>query len=188
MILYFALAIQIMTATKNEKKELKETIQIIITGGTIDSFFNPTKDGTDIGRKVFTPDFLKQMNLHNPLEFTSLFLKDSRDIRYKDRQELLKAIQNSKHKLILITHGTYTMPDTGQYLKDNLKVTDKTIVLTGSMIPLKGFDFSDAAFNLGYAIANLQSLSPGIYLCMNGKVFDPEKVDKNKIKGRFEEI
>jgi len=56
------------------------------------------------------------------------------------------------------------------------------------MIPLKGFDFSDAAFNLGYAIANVQTLPAGVYLCMNGKVFDPNKVDKNTAKGRFEEI
>jgi L-asparaginase len=167
---------------------MKETIHVIITGGTIDSFFNPAKDTTDMGKKAFTPDYLKNLKLHNPLEFSYLFLKDSREIRYKDRQMILKAVQDSPHKLILATHGTYTMPDTGQYLKDNLKNTNKTIVLTGSMIPLKGFDFSDAAFNLGYAIASLQQLPAGVYLCMNGKVFDPEKVDKNKIKGRFEEL
>jgi L-asparaginase len=167
---------------------MKKTIHVMITGGTIDSFFNPTKDGTDIGKKAFTPAYLKKLKLHDSLEFSYLFLKDSRDIRYKDRQVLLKAITDSPHKMILITHGTFTMPDTGQYLKDNLDNSDKTIVLTGSMVPLKGFDFSDAAFNLGYAIANIQTLPPGVYLCMNGKVFDPEKVDKNKLKARFEEI
>ncbi|MFH1785683.1 MAG: asparaginase domain-containing protein [Candidatus Micrarchaeota archaeon] len=167
---------------------MKKTIHVLLTGGTIDSYFNPAKDGTDIGRKAFTPDYLTKLKLHLNFEYKYLFLKDSRDIRYKDRQGLLKAVQDSPHDLILITHGTFTMPDTGQYLKDNLKGSNKTIVLTGSMIPLKGFDFSDAAFNLGYAIANLQILSPGVYICMNGKVFDPEKVDKNKLKARFEEI
>ncbi|MDD5022705.1 MAG: asparaginase domain-containing protein [Candidatus ainarchaeum sp.] len=114
-------------------------------------------------------------------------LKDSREIRYKDRQKILDLIKKSTCKMIIITHGTYTMPDTGQYLKDQIKKHSKTIVLTGSMIPLKGFENSDAAFNLGYAIASVQYLSPGVYICMNGKVFDPEKVDKNRLEARFEE-
>jgi len=80
------------------------------------------------------------------------------------------------------------MPDTAQYLKDQLGKTNKTIVLTGSMVPLKGFDLSDAPFNLGYAIACAQTLPFGVYVCMNGKVFDPKKVDKNRIKARFEEL
>ena len=115
-------------------------------------------------------------------------MKDSREISYKDRQKLLNTVQDSKHEMIVITHGTYTMPDTAQYLKDHLPKNSKTIILTGSMIPLRGFDYSDAPFNLGYAIANVQKLPPGVYVCMNGKVFDPDKVDKNKIEARFEEI
>ncbi len=165
-----------------------ENIEVIITGGTIDSYFNPAKDTPTLGKKSYIVDYLKKLKLHNPLKFTTVFLKDSREIRYKDRQELLNAISTSPSKKILITHGTYTMPDTAQYLKDQLKGTDKTIVCTGSMIPLKGFDDSDAAFNLGYAIANLQALSPGVYICMNGRAFDPDMVDKNRVKARFEAV
>lgn len=169
-------------------KENYGKIHFIITGGTIDSAFNPTKDSLEIGGKTSVPIYIEKLKLHNKCEFTELFLKDSREIRYKDREKLLQTILDSLYKMIIVTHGTYTMPDTAQYLKDHLPKNDKTIVLTGSMVPLKGFDFSDAAFNLGYAIANVQKLSRGIYICMNGKVFDPDEVDKNKIEGRFEEV
>ena len=169
-------------------KENYGTIHFIITGGTIDSRFNPAKDSIEIGNKTSVPEYLEKLKLHNKFEFTELFMKDSREIRYKDREKLLKTIDESAHRMIIVTHGTYTMPDTAQYLKDHLSKKDKTIVVTGSMVPLRGFDFSDAAFNLGYAIANVQKLAPGVYICMNGKVFDPDKVDKNKVDARFEEV
>ena len=164
------------------------TIHFLITGGTIDSHFDPAKDNVIIGKKTAIPDYIKKLQLHSATEFTVLFMKDSREIRHKDRQVVLEAVKKSPHKMIIITHGTYTMPDTAQYLKEQLGKTDKTIVFVGSMTPLTGFQFSDAAFNLGYAISNVQSLEAGIYLCMNGRVFDPDEVDKNKTAGRFEPI
>lgn len=163
-------------------------IHFILTGGTIDSHFNPARDAVEIGGKTSIPDYLRMLKLHPAVELTELFLKDSRDIRYTDRKKLLDVVQKSPHKRIVITHGTYTIPDTAQYLKDQLGKTGKTIVFTGSMIPLRGFDLSDAGFNLGYAVASVQTLPAGVYICMNGKVFDPKQVDKNKIEGRFEEI
>ena len=163
------------------------TIHFIITGGTIDSYYSPSKDILVIGEKTGIEDYIKTLKLHNKTEFQVLVLKDSRELRYTDRKEMLEAIRKSKHELIVITHGTYTMPDTGQYLKDQLKNNKKIIVLTGSMIPLKGFENSDASFNLGYAIASVQKLPPGVYICMNGMSFEPEKVDKNRISARFEE-
>lgn len=121
--------------------------------------------------------------------FSTPFQKDSREIRHRDRQALLEEIRASRHKRIIITHGTYTMPDTALYLKEHLPSgAGKTVILTGSFIPLRGFADSDAPFNLGYAVANVQALPPGIYLCMNGRVFDPEKVDKNRLDARFEEL
>ncbi len=167
---------------------MNETIHIILTGGTIDSVFDPVKDGVVIGKETVVEDYLKKLRLHNSLEVTLAFLKDSREIRHADRKKLLELVQKSPHKKILITHGTYTMPDSAQYLKENIAKTSKTIVFTGSMVPLTGFQFSDAAFNLGYAIGQLQSLKPGVYVCMNGKAFDPDRVDKNTVQGRFEEI
>ncbi len=169
-------------------KQNYETIHLILTGGTIDSEFEPTSDSTKVSKNPKVPLYLQKLGLYNPFVTEVVFLKDSREIRHTDRKQLLEIIRKSPHTLILITHGTYTMPDSAQYVKDQLGKTDKTIVFVGSMIPLSGFEYSDAAFNLGYAVAQLQTLPPGVYVCMNGKVFDPDKVDKNKIAGRFEEV
>lgn len=163
-------------------------IHFVLTGGTIDSHFNPAKDTVTIGEKTSIEDYIKTLQLHESTKFDVVVLKDSRDLRYKDRQKVLDTVNQSIYRKIIITHGTYTMPDTAQYLKDYLTDNKKTIVFTGSMVPLKGFDLSDAPFNLGYAIANVQVLPAGVYLCMNGKVFDPKKVDKNKLDARFEEL
>ena len=112
-------------------------------------------------------------------------MKDSRSLDETDRKNILKTAQNSPCKKIIITHGTYTMPDTARYLKANLKVRDKTIILTGSMIPLKGFSPSDGPFSLGYSVAKVQDLGHGIYVCMNGKVFSPNEIVKLLSEGRF---
>lgn len=164
------------------------TIHFIITGGTIDSNFNPTTDKVEVSQKTSLPEYIEKLKLYNKSEFTVVTMKDSRELNHKDRRSILDTVKKSQHKMIIITHGTYTMPDTGQYLKEQLAENNKTIVLVGSMVPLTGFSLSDAPFNLGYAVSNVQTLKAGIYLCMNGKVFDPDKVDKNRMEGRFEEI
>ncbi len=115
-------------------------------------------------------------------------MKDSREINANDLKKILETMQKSSHKKIIITHGTYTMPDTARYLKANLKRKDQTIVFTGSFIPLIGFAPSDAPLNLGYAIAKVQDLPAGMYLCMNGKSFSPEEVIKVISEGKFASI
>ena len=115
-------------------------------------------------------------------------MKDSREINANDMKKILGTIQDSKHKKIIITHGTYTMPDTSRYLKANLKRKDQTIILTGSFIPLTGFSPTDAPFNLGYAISKVQDLPAGIYIAMNGKIFKPEEVIKMLSEGKFGSI
>lgn len=131
------------------------------------------------------PETIKSLKLYNDTEFTEVCLKDSRELTQTDLQNILKTIEESVHKNIIITHGTYTMPDTARYLKAQLKRIDQVIILTGSMIPIKGFSPSDGPFNLGYSLAKLQYLPAGIYLCMNGKVFSAEEVSKLIIEGRF---
>jgi len=115
-------------------------------------------------------------------------MKDSRAIDQNDRNKLLKIIEESPDQKIIITHGTYTMPDTARFLKANLKRNDQVIILTGSFIPIKGFSPSDGPFNLGYAVAQLDKLQPGIYVCMNGKTFNPEEVIKLMSEGTFTSI
>jgi L-asparaginase len=166
----------------------KQTIHFIITGGTIDSFYDGTRDTVVPNKKSVIPDFVKSLKLHEKIEFTEVCMKDSRSLTRTDLINILKKIQKSPHNKIIITHGTYTIPDTARYLKANLKRDDQTIVFTGSLIPLVGFSPSDASFNLGYSIAKVQDLPNGIYVCMNGKVFEPDEVTKLIYEGRFVSI
>ena len=83
----------------------------------------------------------------------------------------MNAVNSSPAKKFIVTHGTYTMPDTARFIKANIKDKNKVVILTGSMVPLKGFDSSDAQFNLGYAIAQVEQLLPGVYIAMNGVSF-----------------
>lgn len=165
-----------------------ETIQFILTGGTIDSYYKGQVDTVIPNKHSVIPDYLKTLKLYVKLKFTEVCMKDSRSLTKQDLKRICSEIQKSSCKRIIITHGTYTMPDTARYLKANLKRKDQKIVLTGSMVPLKGFDFTDAPFNLGYAIANVQILDNGVYLCMNGTTFVPEEVSKSLSEGKFYSI
>lgn len=112
-------------------------------------------------------------------------MKDSREINEVDLKKILETTEQSAHEKIIITHGTYTMPDTARYLKAHLRRKDQTIILTGSMIPIKGFAPSDGPFNLGFAILEVLRLSAGVYIAMNGKIFDADEVTKIISEGRF---
>ena len=125
------------------------------------------------------------LRLSEKAVFTQVCIKDSRELTKHDVVNMLKTIEASPHRKIIVTHGTYTMPDTARFLKRHLKRHDQTIVLTGSMIPLEGFSPSDGGFNLGYAVAQMQILPAGIYVCMNGSVFEPDEVQKLLNEGRF---
>jgi L-asparaginase len=112
-------------------------------------------------------------------------MKDSLEFEQKDRDAIACACNNSTENKILITHGTDTMTVTAEYLL--AQCPKKTIVLTGAMVPYK-FGSSDGLFNLGSALAFVQILTPGVYIVMNGKVFEAGKVKKNTDKGEFESI
>ena len=131
------------------------------------------------------PDYFKTLILYADVEFTEICLKDSRNLNSADLNNLLEKLESCDNTKIIITHGTYTMPDTAKFLQANLKRKDQIIVLTGSMVPLAGFSPSDASFNLGYAIAEVSNLAAGVYLCMNGKTFNPDEVAKNLAEGKF---
>jgi len=163
-----------------------EIIHFVITGGTIDSYYSIKKDTAVPNTNSAIPGFIKSLDLK--AEFTEVCMKDSREFTHEDLENILKAIEESPYKKIIITHGTYTMPDTGRYLKANLKRKDQTILLTGSMIPMKGFSPSDSTFNLGYAMAKIQNLPPGIFVCMNARVFSPDEIMKVISEGKFASI
>lgn len=164
------------------------TIHYVITGGTIDSFYDGGKDTAVPNEESIIPRFVKSLKLYSKAEFTEVCMKDSRQLNREDVKKILKVIESSKSKKIIVTHGTYTMPDTARFLKANLKRKDQAIVLTGSMIPINGFSPSDGPFSLGYAIAQMEYLDPGVYVCVNGRVFSPDEVVKVIGEARFSSI
>ncbi|MCA9332351.1 asparaginase [Candidatus Saccharibacteria bacterium] len=167
---------------------MSQTIHFIITGGTIDSYYDTLSDTARPNKTSVIPDFVKSLKLYEKTEFSVVCMKDSRELTEKDVDNTLKEIEKSPNKQIIVTHGTYTMPDTARFLKANLERKDQTIVLTGSMIPINGFSPSDGPFSIGYALSQVQNLKPGVYVCMNGRTFDPEEVSKLVSEGRFVSI
>lgn len=163
-------------------------LHFIMTGGTIDSYYDGTKDTAVTNDHSIVPKFIKILRLYEECEFTEVCMKDSRELTENDRKLILETVTNSKSKRIIITHGTYTLPDTARYLQANLKDHGKVIIFVCSMIPLEGFTPTDAGFNIGYAVAKSQELSEGIYVCMNGKIFVPDEVVKILSEGRFGSI
>lgn len=167
------------------KKTVPPPIHFIITGGTIDSYYEGTKDTAVPNKKSVISDYLRILKLYQKVSFTTICMKDSRQVNNQDRKKIVKKIDSVSTDKIIITHGTYTMPETAKYLQKKLISKNKKIILTGSMIPMTGFTNSDGPFNLGFAMASFASLKPGIYVCMNGQLFLPEKVAKNIKEGRF---
>ncbi|MDP2624736.1 MAG: asparaginase domain-containing protein [Candidatus Peregrinibacteria bacterium] len=168
---------------------MKHHISILLTGGTIDSRFDIVQEAIVVNHKSGVKEFLDDLDLHITYDIKDICLKDSRAINNDDRMKLLNSIIQGESKYYLITHGTYTMAETAKFLeKHHDKIGDKTVVLVGSMKPLKEFVHSDAPFNLGFAIATLIASPPGIYLTMNGRAFHPENVSKNIEYGRFEAL
>mgnify|MGYP003964479695 CR=1 FL=1 len=135
------------------------------------------------------PRFVGSLKLYNiETQFTEVCMKDSRDLQSDDIKKILSEVEASSHTKVLITHGTYTLGDTARYLKVNLKRDDQIVVLTASAIPIMGFSPSDGPFSLGYAIAKLEHLSPGVYVAVNGHVFSPEEIMKVMSEARFTSI
>lgn len=156
-------------------------IQIIITGGTIDKHYNEL-NGELSFPETHIPAMLTQARCTAEIETQQLMLKDSLDMTISDRDAIKQSCIASDAQQIIITHGTDTMVDTAKHLATAIQ--DKTIVLVGAMIPY-AIKQSDALFNLGSAITAVQLLPAGIYISMNGEVFDWDKVRKDKQAGEF---
>jgi L-asparaginase len=155
-------------------------IEIFTTGGTIDKIYFDALSEYQIGPTTL-PDILTENNVHVPHRVTQLMRKDSLELTDADRQIIHDAVAASEADKVLVTHGTDTMVQTGCLLKD---IAGKTIVLTGSMQPAT-LRHSDAAFNVGFALAATQTLSHGVYVAMNGEVFDPLHTKKDRAAHRF---
>ena len=160
------------------------TIKIFITGGTFDKEYNEL-DGKLFFKRTHLPEMLKLGRSGLKIDIVTLMMIDSLDMTDADRKIILENCKKTKEDKILITHGTDTMVETAKVLGNSIK--DKTIVLTGAMIPYK-FGSSDGLFNLGSSLAFVQTLPHGVYISMNGKCFHWGNVRKNKNTGIFDEI
>ncbi|HEX4849915.1 MAG TPA: asparaginase domain-containing protein [Puia sp.] len=159
-------------------------IRIFITGGTFDKEYNEL-NGQLYFKETHMQDLLQMGRNRVPVEIKTLMMIDSLEMTMADRELIVKECIDCPELEIVITHGTDTMHETAKLLAQ--KVRNKTIVLTGAMIPIK-FGSSDGLFNLGSALAFVQSLSPGIYVAMNGRYFNWDNFRKNKSSGIFEEV
>ena len=156
-------------------------IKIFVTGGTFDKEYNEL-NGTLYFNKTHLHEMLELGRSQLKVDIETLMMKDSLDISDDDRISIVQRCVESINDKILITHGTDTMVKTAKLLA--AEINSKTIVLTGAMIPYK-FGSSDGLFNLGSALSYLQSLPHGIYIAMNGNIFNWDNVKKNKKLGLF---
>ncbi|MFN5702349.1 MAG: asparaginase domain-containing protein [Gammaproteobacteria bacterium] len=156
---------------------------IITTGGTIDKVYFDDKSDYQVGESQVS-QILRAMNVAFEIEVNEVLRKDSLHMGPQDRLLVREAVLKSDIRHILITHGTDTMVETARVLS---AIPGKTMVLTGALNPAS-FRGSDAEFNIGTAVGAVQSLPPGVYIAMNGRIWDPAKVKKNVSANRFEAV
>lgn len=156
-------------------------IRIFTTGGTIDKLYFDAKSAFEVGDPQIL-ELLSGANLSVVLQVTPLLRKDSLEMNDADRELIRLAVEDADLAQIVITHGTDTMIQTARYL---LGIAGKTIVLTGSMQPAR-FRNTDALYNVASAITAVQILPTGVYIAMNGCIFDPRQCVKNVELNRFE--
>ncbi len=159
-------------------------IRIFVTGGTFDKEYNELT-GELFFKDTHIQDLLLLGRSRLDLSIRTLMLIDSLEMTDADRNVIVESCKRCIEDKIVITHGTDTMTTTASVLAHEIK--DKTIILTGAMIPFK-FGSSDGLFNLGSALAFAQSLPHGVYVAMNGRYFNWDSVRKNKQTGFFDEI
>lgn len=157
------------------------SLLILTTGGTIDKIYFDDKSDYQVGEPQIGR-ILKELGVVIPFTVVPVMRKDSLHIDAADRAALKAAIEARDENHVLITHGTDTMVETAKVLSG---ISGKTMVLTGALNPAS-FRGSDAEFNIGTAVGAVQCLPPGVYIAMNGRIWDPAKVKKNVSANRFE--
>ena len=160
------------------------SIRIFITGGTFDKEYNEL-NGQLFFKDTHLHDLLEMGRNKVSVEIRTLMMLDSLEMTDEDRELIVHQCKQCNESRIVITHGTDTMEQTARVLAE--AAINKTIILTGAMIPIK-FGSSDGLFNLGSALAFAQSLQVGIYIAMNGRYFNWDNVRKNKLSCSFEVV
>jgi L-asparaginase len=157
-------------------------LKIFTVGGTIDKIYFDKKSKYQVGEPAVAL-VLKEANINFAYQIESILKKDSLDMTDDDRQLIFDKIEADDHKYVIVTHGTDTIIQTAKKI---MNIQNKVIVLTGAIEPARSKS-SDAPFNIGSAVAAVQLLPAGVYIVMNGRVFDPKRVQKNLALNRFEE-
>ncbi|MDC0404279.1 asparaginase [Porticoccaceae bacterium] len=155
-------------------------IALFTTGGTIDKIYFDALSEFIIGEPQ-AGQLLLQAGVDVEFTQTALLRKDSIELTDQDRMLIAQYVSDVAEEHIIVTHGTDTMVETGRALK---RISNKTIVLVGAMQPAAMRE-SDAAFNLGFAVAAVQLASTGVYIAMNGQLFDVDEVRKDRDAMRF---
>ena len=160
-----------------------DAILFVTCGGTIDKVYFDAKSEFEVGPPQVA-GLLEEANVTLPHRILPVLRKDSLEMTDADREAIRAVIASQPERRVVLTHGTDTMVQTALALRP---LADRTIVLTGSMQPAR-FRVSDAEFNLGAAVAAVQTLPSGIWIAMNGRVFPADSVRKNAAANRFEEV
>ena len=167
---------------------LDQSIQVFVTGGTFDKTYDYINGTLDF-KETHLPQMLDRSRCKLDIDVKTLMLLDSLELTPEHFETIIKACENSERKRIVITHGTDCMVDTAKKIATEAKsIGDKTIILTGAMIPYTFGSSSDGFFNLGSAMAYVRVLEPGVYIAMNGMLFNWDEVKKNISIGVFEQI
>ena len=159
-------------------------VRFFVTGGTFDKEYNEL-NGELYFKETHLTEMLTLGRSRVPIELTTLMMIDSLQMKDEQRSLVAQACRDADEERIVVTHGTDTMVETARVIAE--RVSGKTVVLTGAMIPWK-FGSSDGLFNLGSALAFAQTLPHGVYVSMNGRWFSWDNVRKNKVKGEFETL
>jgi len=157
-------------------------LTVITTGGTIDKIYFDDKSSFQVGAPQIG-EILEQLGVAFAFDVIPIMRKDSLHITDDDRELVRRTIAAQSARHVLVTHGTDTMVETALVLES---IPGKVIVLTGSLNPAR-FAGSDAVFNVGTAVGAVQSLPDGVYIAMNGRIWDPRRVRKNVAANRFEQ-
>ncbi|NBB75662.1 MAG: asparaginase [Bacteroidetes bacterium] len=159
-------------------------LTIFTTGGTIDKVYFDAKSDYEVGEPLIG-EILQDAKVTFDFDVITLFQKDSLDLTDADRFVIVESVRECEDQRIVITHGTDTMVETARAIEE--AETGKVVVLVGALNPAR-FRSSDAIFNIGFAMAAVQTLDAGVYIAMNGHLFAPDRVRKNRAANQFEEV
>lgn len=158
-------------------------LRVLTTGGTIDKVYFDAASEYEVGEPT-VPHVFREGRVGLAWEVEPLMRKDSMEMTAEDRIAIRAACERAEERMILITHGTDTMCETAEGLGG---IDGKTVVLTGALAPAR-FRETDAVFNLGLALGAVQSKPPGVYVAMNGRIYEAGRVRKNREAGCFEAV